>query len=208
MARLVIAGAGGLGRELLDWVETSRQWSTRHDIETVAYLADTPPERPVRAPVISSIVDYRPAAGDLVMVAIGDPLGRRQVVARLTAASASFARFVHDSVVVGTDLDLPDGTMLCPGVVVGNGAVLGTQVIVNANSYVGHDASIGDFSTVSPGCSIGGAVSIGSDCLIGIGVSLRPHAQVGSGSTIGAGSTVIASIPPGAIAFGTPATVR
>ncbi len=207
MARLVIAGAGGLGREVLDWARSSPRWRAEHGVDDFGYLADAPPPRPVHAPLLSSIDEYRVRSGDRVVVAVGDPEGRRDVVARLSGLGAVFGSLVHDSVHAGADVTVPPGAILCPGVVVGSGAVLGEHVLINAHSYLGHDSTIGDYATISPGCAIGGSVAIGHGTLLGLGVTVGPHASIGSGSTVGAGSTVIRDIPSHVVAYGSPARV-
>lgn len=50
-------------------------------------------------------------------------------------------------------------------------------------------------------------VTIGKDCYIGMGVCIMYSGDIGDGSVIGAGSTVVKSIPPYSIAVGTPAKV-
>jgi len=50
-------------------------------------------------------------------------------------------------------------------------------------------------------------VTIGRDCYLGMEVCVLYSADIGEGSVIGAGSTVVKSIPPFSVAVGTPARV-
>lgn len=50
-------------------------------------------------------------------------------------------------------------------------------------------------------------VTIGRDCYIGMGVCIMYSGNIGEGSVIGAGSTVVKSIPPYSVAVGCPAKV-
>ncbi len=50
-------------------------------------------------------------------------------------------------------------------------------------------------------------VTIGRDCYLGMGVCVMYSGDVGEGSVVGAGSTVVKSIPPYSVAVGSPAKV-
>lgn len=49
---------------------------------------------------------------------------------------------------------------------------------------------------------------IEDDCWLGAHVTVLKGVRIGRGSTIGAGSVVTKSVPPGSVAFGNPAVVR
>lgn len=205
MSTIVIAGAGGLGRELYDWIETSPRWRRSLGVTDVVFIADGTPQHPLQRPLRSSLQDYRPQPSDQVLVAIGDPHGRAAATSALGARGARFATFIHDSAVVTAAAQNFEGAILCPHVVIGHGATFGRQVLVNANSYVGHDSFVDDFVTVSPGCSLGGKVTVRSHAFLGIGATVLPSVTVGARSLIGAGATVVDDIEPDVVAIGTPA---
>ena len=57
------------------------------------------------------------------------------------------------------------------------------------------------------GINIAKPVKIGARCWIGGGAIILPGVEIGEGSTIGAGSVVTKSIPPGCLAVGNPCKV-
>jgi acetyltransferase-like isoleucine patch superfamily enzyme len=58
-----------------------------------------------------------------------------------------------------------------------------------------------------PGVKIYGRIMIEDNCFIGINTQIMPNVKIGQNSVIGAGSVVIADIPPNCIAMGVPARV-
>lgn len=205
MSTVVIAGAGGLGRELHDWICSSPRWRQALNVTEIAFVADGVPQAPIQKPLRTSVHDYLPQPSDWVIVAIGDPQGRARVADALSSVGARYATFIHDSAIVTRRVEQSDGALICPNVVVGDGTSFGRHVLVNVNSYVGHDSDLGDFVTLSPGCSLGGGVRIGEAAFLGIGATALPGVAIGAGSIIGAGATVVEEVEPRTVAVGTPA---
>ena len=90
MKNLYLAGAGGLGREVLNIVQDihlvqGQQWNIK------GFLDDTQAPLLNKAcdfAVVGTIKDYIPKANDVVVVCIGDPTTRRRLVEMLKALGA------------------------------------------------------------------------------------------------------------------------
>ena len=81
---------------------------------------------------------------------------------------------------------------------------IGRNAIVSQYSYLcaaSHDYESVDFQLVSGPIAIHSSAWVGADCFIGPGV------EVGAGAIIGARSTVVRDVPPGAVVVGNPARI-
>lgn len=206
--RLLIAGAGGFGRELHDWVQSSQRFMQEYDIGSIAYINDIEPEKAPHAPIIGSIRDFTPEPGDLVLIAIGSGEGRRSVAEALEGRGARFPVFVHDSVILAPSAQLGEGTVICPNTVVAADTEFGRHVQVNLTCTIGHDSQLGDYATLSPLCALSGWSRVGAGAFLGTGASTLPHAAVGDGASVGAGAVVVKDVPNGVTVVGIPAKQR
>lgn len=206
MKPVYIVGAGGFGREVLQWAgdhpDCGRLW------RIAGFLDDNPDAlapfgRDVR--VAGPIAGHVPNPDALYLCGLGQPGPKRDICGRLSASGAKFLTLVHPSAHVGSHVELGEGCVICPGVVLSCDIRLGRFVTVNLNSTVGHDASIGDFTSLSALCDVTGFVTIGEGVFLGSRSGVVPGKKIGDRVHVGAGSTVIADIREGERVFGVPA---
>lgn len=203
--RLIIAGAGGHGREVFAWATSSPRFLREHDVDTVAFINDGAPSVQPPAPVIGTIDGFEPLPDDVVICAIGAPHDRRAVVTKLNDRGAGFVTFVHDDALIGPRVVVGVGAVVCPRVVISVDVRVGAHVHLNAGALVHHDAVIGDFATVSPGAILLGGSDVGEDAYIGAGAVVLPGRAVGSGASVGALAAVTRAVPPAVVVAGVPA---
>lgn len=207
MTRLVIVGAGGFGREVQSWVRTSPRWAAESDIEEVVFIDDNVPAVAVGAPIVSSIGDYFPDLGDLVVCAIGAPEVRRLVVAKLAGRGAHFATFVHDRAILGSAIELSPGVIICPNALLSSDIRVGDHTHINAACTIGHDVVIGEFVTMSAACNLTGGVVVESGAFLATATTVIPGKKIGAGAYVGAGSIVLKDVPPHTTVFGNPSKI-
>ena len=198
---LVIVGAGGFGREVLDVGEAVNAQARVPVWGFLGFIDDGSPDTLGRGPVIGGIE----ALSDLdthVLVAIGDPSTRAEIVTRLSHPAATV---VHPSATIGRDCVLAPGTIVCAGVRITTNVRLGQHVHLNLNATVGHDAVIGSFSTAYPGVNISGSVTAGERVSLGTNASVLQGVRLGEEVTVGAGAVVVGDVPAGVTAKGVPA---
>jgi sugar O-acyltransferase (sialic acid O-acetyltransferase NeuD family) len=206
MKNLFIVGAGGFGREMFHW---ARQHPDHGRLWRIAGFLDdkiSALEGYHYVPgVLGTIRDYNPMPTDLLLIAIALPKIKKTVVESLIQRGADFLTYIHPSVVVGGNVSVGRGTVVCPGAVITSDVTLGEFVTFNCCSSIGHDARLGDFVTLSGHCDITGFCRVEEGAFFGSHACMIPRTRVGAWATVGAGSTVIMSVPDGVTVIGSPA---
>ncbi len=206
MKRVLVVGAGGLGRELYGWAsqhpDCGRAWTL------AGFLDDRPDalsgyDYPVG--IVGSIREYQPAGGDLLLCGIGLPKNKKAVVELLLQRGAEFLTLIHPRATLGRNVRLGRGVAICPGAVVTCDVALGDFCLLNVNSSVGHNARIGAYCTLSGHCDVTGFAALEEGVFMGTHAAVIPSTKVGAYATIGAGSVAMGSVPAGATMMGVPA---
>jgi len=203
---LYIVGAGGFGRELYTWLRSTSAWG--RDWTFAGFLDDAPYALDgfdYDAEVVAPVSGFRCEAGQLFACGIGNLEMKRKACGPLIAAGAEFVTVVHDSAVVGANVQLGAGAVVCPGVLLTSDVEVGAMVLLNLGCTVGHDVKIGRWSTLSPQSNIGGGVQIGERVFLGAGAIIVPRLSVGDDCLVGAGAVVMRGVKSGQKVFGNPA---
>jgi acetyltransferase EpsM len=202
--RLVIYGAGGHGRVVLDAALAGGSFDVRGFVDDDAGRRGT---RIHGVPVAGSLAELVRSRKDgwLLVVAVGEPAARREIVERLSGEDARYGCVVHPSAVIGLGAEVGAGSVVLAGAVVHTDARVGRHVIVNTAASIDHDVRVGDFTHIAPGAHVGGDVTIGQEALIGIGASVIPGVFIGDRAIVGAGAVVIDDVPDRAVVVGVPA---
>jgi acetyltransferase-like isoleucine patch superfamily enzyme len=125
-------------------------------------------------------------------------------------------------VIIREECQIGDDVAIWSNSVIDYGCRIGDRVKIHCNCYVAQFTELDDDAFLAPGVTIandfypGSEVSaelmagprIGAGAQIGVNVTILPYVRIGPGALIGAGSVVTRDIPPGAVAYGNPATVR
>lgn len=201
---LVIVGAGGFGREVLDVVEAINTAAEEPVWHFLGFLDDGDPNVWGRGPVLgpSTMLQELDAA---YAIGIGDPRIRQRVDGDATLEAAML---IHPAATIGPGVNIGDGTIVTAGVRITNHISIGRHVHLNLNCTVGHDAVLGDYVTVNPGATVSGEVTLELGVTVGTNGCINQRRTVGAWSTIGSGAAVVRDIPPNVIAVGVPAIPR
>ncbi len=205
--RILIVGAGGFGREVLQWARDA--WPGRASL-LGGFLSDDPRRLDgfaCEVGIVSAVHDYRPALGDYLLLGIGVPYSRRRVAERLRASEARFLTLVHPLAIVAESADLAEGSIVCPFAVISHSARLGRCVLVNYHASLGHDAVAEDYAVLSPYATLGGSARIEEEVFLGLHASVGPGRSVGMRSKVSANSCVLSNTAPDSIIFGVPGRV-
>lgn len=146
---------------------------------------------------------------DSVIIGVGDNHVRCTLARKLRTRypRLRFPVAAHDHSMISEDAIVGAGSVIGAGAVVGPGAEVGEGCIVNTNASLDHDCRMGAYASLGPNVATGGNVRIGDGTAVGIGAAISHGVEIGRDTVIGAGSTVIANIGDGLVAYGVPARV-
>jgi len=205
--RIIIVGAGGFGREVLQWARHA--WPS-HAHKIAGFLSADPGKLDGHAPslpIVGSPNDFELRPTDGFVLGIGIPGIRRDVAEQLEARGARFMTLIHPTAIVADTAVIGLGSVICPYVIVSDSVRLGRFVLVNYHASLGHDAAAGDFSVLSPYSCLGGNAAIEGDVFLSMHVTVGPRVYVGAGAIVSANSCVLHHAPPNSMIFGVPGQV-
>ena len=196
---LLIFGAGGHGRVLVDAALLVHQWP-----RIVVSDRKLPDNQSELLPGIDLLtVAAALTLGPSVHVAIGNNQFRQKEAGAW--GHERLVSVVHPAAVVSVFSSLGAGCFVAANAVVGPSARVGMGVIVNHGAVVDHDVEVGSFSHIAPNASLGGHVKLGQRVLVGSGAVVLPSIVIGDDVTVGAGSVVNANLLESGIYAGIPA---
>ncbi|MGC9270413.1 hypothetical protein [Acidiphilium sp.] len=153
---------------------------------------------------------WRDAFRDVpVIVTIGDPRARRDLVDRIAAAGGKFGSMCGDWPSIAADFTYGEGSFTGGPNYIGPNVSIGRHVQIQPMTTLAHDATVGDFTTICTS-NIAGWVLIEAEVFIGVGAAIvngtraRPI-RIGRGAVVYAGAVVTKSVPAGMRVAGNPA---
>ena len=212
---IVIVGAGGSARETLtllrDIIRADvRAWTFQglcSTVEPEAELLDR-----IAAPALGDpydLVARHPEAADWAyVVGIGNPRYRREMDAAMLAQGLEPATLIHPTALVGDDVMIGAGSVLCAYTVLTTNIRIGRSAQINIGCVIGHDARVGDYLTMAQSVNVAGNVTIGDDVTLHTQAMINRGLTVGSGSVVGSGGVVVRDVEPGVTVMGVPARRR
>ncbi len=203
MKRLFIIGAGGFGREVFSWIQQipnrDREWAFG------GFLDDDLSKCNERTPIIARVKDYEPTKNDVFCCAIGDPETKKSICLPFLNEGCEFINVYHPSLIMGGNIKIGTGVILCPNTVITCDVVIGKFVTINVGCVIGHDVKVGDWTTISPHCDLTGFAELGEGVFLGAGARILPSVKVGDCAKVAAGSVVLKRVKPSETVWGNPA---
>jgi len=176
---IVIAGSGGLGLELYDYLHEE----ALHGGPAVAgFIDDRPGKVPdgVDLPNLGPIRQFRPAPHQAVLVAIGSAQARQDVLSWLTQNGVAVPPYVHRTSLLSSSSNLGVGTLIFPYAVISRDAMVEDGVVANVFCGIGHGARVGACSILSPHVVLNGNTAVGPGCFLGTRATLYPGVRIGA----------------------------
>lgn len=207
MKEIIIVGAGGFGRELLQWIKEinykKQTWKIKGFLDDNLHALDG---YNCDYRIIGRISEWHPSANEIFALAIAKIETKKLVVDLITSRGGKFASIIHPTTRICDFAKYGKGLIMYPGSSIGPNCIIGNYVTL-LSSGLGHDVIVGDFSTISSLCGISGHVKIGNSVYLGTGCIIPPSLRIGDNAFVGMGSVIIRNVKDNTKVFGNPAKV-
>lgn len=210
MKKIIIIGAGGLGREVIWLINRINEAYKQNPFWEIVGFVDDGIKK-------SALVDGYPILGDVnslliyketvyIACAIANTQIRKTIIQKLSSSPyLKFPNLVDPSVIISNTVKMGIGNVICAGSILTIHIDMQDFNIINPNCTLGHDTVLESYITIYPGSNISGNVSIGNQSELGTGMRIIQGKTIGREAVIGAGSIVIENIPSYCTAVGCPA---
>jgi len=210
MKKIVIIGAGGFGREVLDIFDACNLVNEQYDV--LGYIVQEEYGKPneiINDKLVLGGFDWLEKYAKEVhtICAVGSPQHRRRLVNEAYSVGAQFCSIVHPTTTMTRWVSIGEGVIITAGCILTNQIKIGNHAQINLDCTIGHDVFIKDYSTIAPGVHISGNVTLGEGCYIGTGVNIIEKLIVGEWAIVGAGSTITKNVPENTTVVGVPGVV-
>lgn len=203
MKKIVIIGAGGHGKVVLDILENIKRESF-DDIEIVGFLDDGETGNVHGYKIIgkTNFIQELSDNDTYFIIAIGSNSIRKVISEKYH--DINWYTAIDPSAIISAKVLIKEGTVVMPRAVINIDAEVGMHSIINTGAIVEHDCIIKDFVHVSPGALITGGCKIDNLVHIGAGAVLNPLVEVCSHTVVGSGAIVIKNLDISGIYVGIP----
>lgn len=208
MKNLIIIGAGGCGREVLQWAKdinkSEKRWNIKGFIDDDLNALEG---KICDISVLSKINEYCIGSDDEFVCCIGSSNVRKIIVEKMKSKGAVFTTVIHPNALISDSCRLGEGVIVYPFALISDNAVIGDNCIINMYSSVAHDSVLGEYCTISAHCDITGMCRMGNRVFMGTSSHVVPGSKIGDDVYICAGSTVMTKVRSNVKVLGNPAKI-
>ncbi len=203
--KIVIFGAGGHGRVVLDILRSN------HQFEIFGFMDSNPG-------IHNTFVDGLRVLGDFqqvdfikkhqvsaAIIAIGDNRIRKMYAQKVLDCGLALINAIHPSANIAGNAKIGKNVTIAAGANVCAHAIIEDSVILNTGCIVEHECIIKQASHICPGVKLAGHVCVEKTAFVGIGATVIQNIIIGQAAIVGAGSVVISDVEPFSTVVGAPA---
>lgn len=201
MKELIIIGAGGYAKSVLDSIDTM-------NFRMVGFLDDIKPKGtnhqgyPVLGDSIESIEDYN---NYVFFVAIGNNAKRKIWFDKLKQFGLSLINVIDKSAIVSPHASLGEGCFIGKLAILNHGSAVGDNCVINTRALIEHGCRIDSHVNISTNATLNGDVITEEGSFVGSGTVINGQLTIGAWSLVGSGAVVIRDVKPRTTVVGCPA---
>lgn len=202
MEKLIIIGAGGYAKSVLDSIDY-------YNYKIKGFLDEFATEKEhLGYPILWHSLDEVDSSEQyFYFIAIGNNERRKIWFDRLVERKLRLINVVDRSAIISSEAKIGNGCFFGKMSVVNSKAIIGNDCIINTKSLIEHGCTVHNHVNISTNSVINGDVEIGEGSFIGTCSVTIGQKTVGSWSTIGAGAVVINDVGNNVTVAGVPAKV-
>ncbi|GAB4285839.1 MAG: dTDP-4-amino-4,6-dideoxy-D-glucose acetyltransferase VioB [Marinilabiliales bacterium] len=187
---MVIAGAGGLGIEIMGFLildgynkpicfydDNKNRASILYNKFPVYHKSD-------------ELITFFNKNGYNFITGIGNPRIREKLTKKIIGYGGKLTNAVSLRAAVFPYTDIPPGVIIQPGAALSHGIELSEGDAIHINCTIGHNTKLGKYVNIGPNVSVIGPVEICDYAYIGAHSTIMPGIKIGKQAIIPAGSYV------------------
>lgn len=201
MKNLIIIGAGGYAKSILDSVD-------HMNFRMVGYIDDIKPVGDIHQgyPVLGNTIDCIKNYRDYVyFVAIGNNMKRRNWYLKLKERDLSLINVIDKSALVSRVSDIGEGSFIGKLAILNHGCSVGDNCVINTRALVEHGCQIHNHVNISTNATLNGDVICEEGCFVGSGTVVNGQLTIQKWSLVGSGSVVTKDVKERTTVVGVPA---
>lgn len=202
MEKLIIIGAGGYSKSVLDSIDYYNYLikgfldEFSEDKEHLGYSI-----------LWHSLDDVEEAEKYFYFIAIGNNQRRKIWFDRLVSRKLRLINVVDRSAIISPEAKIGKGCFFGKMSVVNSNSRIGDNCIINTKALIEHGCTVHNHANLSTNCVINGDVIVGEGSFIGSCAVTIGQRKIGRWSTVGAGAVVIKDVGDNVTVAGVPAKV-
>lgn len=206
MKKLVIIGAGGMGREIYYTAINSKGYGIDFvvkgfiddDLSSLDGFSGYPP-------LLGSISEYEIEMDDVFACSIGNVQTKVKVCEMIKRRGGSFQTLIHNKALLKENVTIGDGTIVDSFAILSCDTKIGENCLIQQQAIIGHDVVIGDYTRIDCQAMFVGGVRVGNRCTVHTSAVCNHHVVLEDDSIVGAQSFVIRKVKAGTTVCGNPA---
>jgi sugar O-acyltransferase (sialic acid O-acetyltransferase NeuD family) len=209
MRPLIIAGAGGFGRETAEAVHAVNARGPAWDL--LGFVDDDPGLAGAQVgglPVLGPTTEVVRRPDAAVAVCVGNPgdyFCKKRIVRRLGLQDGRYATLVHPAASIAGSVEVGCGSVLLAATVATAAVRIGAHVTVMPGVVLTHDNMVDSYATLAAGVRLAGRVRVGEGAYVGAGALVGADVTIGAWALVGMGAVVVRDVPAGEVWAGVPA---
>lgn len=202
MEKLIIIGAGGYAKSVIDSIDYSK-YKVSGFIDEVSNK-----KQHLGINIIGkSLSDINNKEQYVYFIAIGDNSNRKKWYDRIKEEKLRLINVIDKNAIISSRATIGTGCFFGKLAVVNSNAIIGDNVIINTRALVEHGCNIENHANISTNTVVNGDVKVGEGSFVGSSSVTIGQLNIGEWSTIGAGSVVIRNVLENTTVVGIPARV-